>query len=149
MVPRAPGDKLYFDDLQVGIVLESPGLTLTEAHVTLFGGLIDSRSADPRTVPDLLPLCLSAGLGWRLPQPPLVVLAFMGFEWKFMAPARVGDTIRCISKSVAKRLLKEGGVLIEERSLLNQRDEVVQGGKITLLIARRPAPADPRADVAP
>jgi acyl dehydratase len=74
-----------------------------------------------------------------------VVLAFMGFEWKFMMPARVGDTIRCVSKSLAKRLLKEGGVLIEERQLLNQRDEVLQGGKLTMLVARRPSTAEPDA----
>jgi acyl dehydratase len=97
-------------------------------------------------VPDLLPLCLSSGLGWRVPQPPLVVLAFMGFEWKFFRPARIGDTIRCVSKSVAKRLLKEGGVLLEERNILNQRDEVVQGGRFTLLVAKRPAPGQPSTE---
>src|SRR5262249_51753991 len=133
MAPSALGDKFYFEDVPVGIALESPGLTLTEAHLTMFSGLVDNRSSDPRIVPDLLPLCLSAGLGWRLPQPPLVVLAFMGFEWKFLRPARVGDTLRCVSKSLAKRLLKEGGVIIEERQILNQRDEVLQGGKLTML----------------
>ncbi len=138
-VPRASGDKLYFEDVQVGVVLETPGITLTEAHVALFGGLTDDRPADSRAVPDLLPLCLSGGLGWRFPQPPLVVLAFMGFEWGFLAQARVGDTIRCVSKSLAKRLMKEGGVVIEERSILNQRDELVQQGKLTLLVAKRPA----------
>ena len=59
-------------------------------------------------VPDLLPLCLSSGLGWRVPQPPLAVLAFMGFEWKFHLPLRVGDTIRSRSRSAAKRS-HEGG----------------------------------------
>jgi acyl dehydratase len=70
-----------------------------------------------------------------------VVLAFMGFEWRFFRAARVGDTIRCVSKSLAKRLLKEGGILIEERNIVNQRDELVQGGKLTLLVARRPGQA--------
>jgi 3-hydroxybutyryl-CoA dehydratase len=139
VVPRASGDKLYFDDVQVGVVLETPGVTLTEAHVALYGGLTDARPEDPLAVPDLLPLCLSGGLGWRVPQPPLVVLAFMGFEWKFLRPARVGDTIHCVSRSVAKRLLKDGGVVIEDRRILNQRDEVVQQGKLTLLVARRPS----------
>jgi len=138
----APGveRKLYFEDVTVGLVLETPGMTLTTAHVGMFSGLCDTRLADPLTVPELLPLCLSSGLGWRVPQPPLVVLAFMGFEWRFLRPARVGDTIRSVSKSLAKRLMKEGGVVIEERNILNQRDELVQGGKLTLLVARRPAP---------
>ena len=140
-----PGEgKLYFEDVEVGLVLETPGMTLTETHVALFGGLFDDRPADPGAVPDLLPLCLSSGLGWRVPQPPVVVLAFMGFEWKFLRATRVGDTIRCVSTSAAKRLMKDGGVLIEERKILNQRDEVVQSGKLTLLVAKRPV-GDPRA----
>ena len=139
MDPVARDAKLYFEDVGIGVVLETPGITLTETHVALFGGLLGDRPADPRAVPELLPLCLSSGLGWRVPQPPLVVLAFMGFEWKFLRPARIRDTIRCVSRSLAKRLMKEGGVVIEERNILNQRDEVVQGGKLTLLVARRPA----------
>ena len=140
MVLRASGDKLYFEDVQVGVELETPGITLTATHVALYGGVTGTRPADPEAIPDLLPLCLSSGLGWRVPQPPLVVLAFMGFEWKFLRPARVGDTIHCVSRSIAKRLLKEGGVVIEERRVLNQRDEVVQQGKLTLLVAKRPSP---------
>jgi hypothetical protein len=132
--------KLYFEDVDMDLVLETPSMTLTETHVALFGGLTDTRPSDPHAVPDLLPLCLSAGLGWRVPQPPLVVLAFMGFEWKFLREVRVGDTIRCVSKGLAKRTMKEGGVLIEERKILNQRDEVVQRGKLTLLVARRSGP---------
>ena len=130
--------ELYFEDLDLDLVLETPGMTLTETHVGLFAGLTDDRPADPHAVPDLLPLCLSSGLGWRVPQPPVVILAFMGFEWNFLQPARVGDTIRCVSRGLAKRLLKEGGVLVEERKIVNQRDEVLQRGKLTLLIARRP-----------
>jgi len=139
MDPLACDRKLYFEDVGIGVVLETPGITLTQTHVALFGGLIGDRPADPQAVPELLPLCLSSGLGWRAPQPPLVVLAFMGFEWKFLRPARIGDTIRCVSRSLTKRLMKESGVVIEERNILNQRDEVVQGGKLTLLVARRPA----------
>ena len=146
MTPRAPGAKLYFEDIQVGISLETPGMTLTETHVALFAGLTEARPADPHSIPDLLPLCLSGGLGWRFPQPPLVVLAFMGFEWKFLAPARVGDTIRCVSRSLAKRLMKDAGVVVEERNILNQRDELVQQGKITLLVAKRPVGDEARGD---
>jgi acyl dehydratase len=68
-----------------------------------------------------------------------VVLAFMGFEWRFLQPTRVGDTIRSVSKTVAKRSMKEGGVVVEERSIMNQRGEVVQRGRLTLLVAKRPA----------
>lgn len=146
MAPGADAPRLYFEDVVVGLTLETPGVTLTETHVALFGGLAGERPADPRAVPELLPLCLSSGLGWRVSQPPLAVLAFMGFEWRVLRPARVGDTIRSVSRSVAKRSIKEGGVVVEERSILNQRDEMVQGGKLTLLVARRPEAGAPGAD---
>jgi acyl dehydratase len=132
--------KIYFEDVQMNVPLETPGLTLTETHAALFGALTMGRASEPGVIPDLIPLCVSSGLGWRVPQPPLVVLAFMGFEWRFLKPTRVGDTIRSVSKTVAKRSMKEGGVVVEERSILNQHGEVVQSGRLTLLVAKRPAP---------
>jgi len=35
--------------------------------------------------------------------------------------------------------MKEGGVIVEERLILNQHGEVVQSGRLTLLVAKRPA----------
>jgi acyl dehydratase len=139
MTGGQPERRIYFEDVQTGVPLETPAMTLTETHAALFASLGAARPAEPGAIPDLLPLCLSSGLGWRVPQPPLVVLAFMGFEWRFLKPTRVGDTIRSVSKTVTKRSMKEGGVVIEERSILNQHGEVVQSGRLTLLVAKRPA----------
>jgi acyl dehydratase len=138
MTAGRPPSRIYFEDVQTGVPLETPGMTLTETHAALFAG-IGTVPPEPGTMPDLLPLCVSSGLGWRVPQPPLVVLAFMGFEWQFLKPTRVGDTIRSVSTTVAKRSLKEGGIVVEERRIVNQRDEVVQSGRLTLLVAKRPA----------
>ena len=129
----------FFEDVELNVPLETPGMTVTRAHVTLFTGITgEAGPADAETVPGLLPLCLSSGLGWRVPRPPLVVLAFMGFEWRFLAPVRVGDTIHSRSRTLTKRSMREGGVVIEERQIINQRDEIVQAGRLTLLVARRP-----------
>jgi len=38
-----------------------------------------------------------------------------------------------------KRSMREGGVIVEERQVINQRAEVVQHGKFTFLVAKRPA----------
>jgi acyl dehydratase len=142
MAPVLPGQRqCYFEDVEMGVALETPGITVTEAHITLFAGVTgQGRDRDPDAVPDLLPLCLSSGLGWRVPQPPLVVLAFMGVEWQYLKPLRVGDTIGSRSRIVAKRPMKEGGVVIEERNIVNQDGETVQSGRLTLLVARRPMP---------
>lgn len=144
--PTAPGALpgaepcWYFEDVEVGVPLETPGMTITEAHVALFSGLSERRPTPTGSVPDLLPLCLSSGLGWRVPQPPLAVLAFMGFEWRFHLPVRLGDTIRSRSRTVAKRAMRDGGVVFEEREIMNQHGGVVQSGRLTLLVARRPVP---------
>jgi acyl dehydratase len=131
----------YFEDVEAGVPLETPGITLTRTHVTLFAGVTgDAALRDPDAVPDLLPLCLSSGLGWRVPQRPLAVLAFMGFEWRFLSPLFVGDTIHSVSRTLTKRRMRDGGVIIEERRVVNQRGETVQAGKLSLLVARRPAP---------
>ena len=141
----------YFEDVVVGEPLETPARTLTEADVVWYVGLTgewDPLTTDAevarrsevgtRVIPDLLPLCISSGLGWRVPQPPLAVLAFMGFEWTFSLPLRIGDTIRSRSRTVAKRAMKDGGVVVEEREILNQRGQVVQSGRLTVLVAKRP-----------
>jgi acyl dehydratase len=129
----------YFEDVEKGVPLETPGVTVTLAHVSLFAGATgDAALRDPGAVPDLLPLCLSSGLGWRVPRPPLAVLAFMGFEWRFVEPVRIGDTIHSVSRTLTKRSMREGGVVIEERRIVNQRGETVQSGRLTLLVAHRP-----------
>jgi 3-hydroxybutyryl-CoA dehydratase len=132
-------EQCFFEDVEQGVPLETPGLTLTRAHVTLFTGVTgDASFRDPDAVPDLLPLCLSSGLGWRVPRRPLAVLAFMGFEWHFLSALFVGDTIHSVSRTLTKRSMREGGVIIEERRIANQRGEIVQSGRLTLLVARRP-----------
>jgi acyl dehydratase len=130
--------RFYFEDVEQGSVVETPAMTVTEAHVTLYSG-VTQDAVEPGAVPDLLPLCLTTGLGWRVNQPPLAVLAFMGFEWKMNAPLRVGDTIHSRSRTALKRSMREGGVIVEEREVINQRGEVVHQGRFTFLVAKRPS----------
>jgi acyl dehydratase len=136
-----PPAHLYFEDVQVGMSVATPALTVTEAHVAIFEGLVREPGGAPGGVPDLLPVCLAIGLGWRAPAPPLVVLAFMGFEWEFIRPVAVGDTISSRARVTNKRALREGGVVVEEREILVQTGEVVQRGRFTFLVARRPKEA--------
>ena len=140
--------RFFFEDVVLHGVTETPALTVTQAHVTLYAGVTGDGSADGALAPDLLLLCLTTGLGWRIPQPPLAVLAFMGIEWHVDAPLKIGDTIHSRSRTAVKRAMREGGVIIEEREVINQRGETVQHGKFTFLVARRPAPTAPQGDSA-
>jgi len=130
--------RFYFEDVVLHGVLETPALTLTETHVGLYTGLSQDLPVETGLVPELLALCLTTGLGWRIPQPPLAVLAFMGFEWEVLQPVRVGDTIHSRSRTALKRSMREGGVIVEEREVINQRGEVVNQGRFTFLVAKRP-----------
>jgi acyl dehydratase len=130
--------RFYYEDVPLHGLLETPAMTLTETHVALYAGVTGDGAPGPGLVPDLLAICLITGLGWRAPQPPLVVLAFMGFEWAVDAPLRVGDTIHSRARIALKRSLKEGGVVVEEREVIDQRGDVVQHGKFTYLVAKRP-----------
>ena len=128
----------FFEDIVVGAAQETPALTVTETHVNMYLGLTRDLAADSAAVPELLPLCLTTGLGWRAPQPPPAVLAFMGCEWHTVRPVRVGDTIYSRARTVTKRTMRDGGVVVEEREVLDQHDEVVQRGRFTFLVAKRP-----------
>lgn len=132
--------QFFFEDVVLDAVLETPAITLTDAHAALFRGIAQEPvEGDPGLIPDLLPLCLSTGLGWRVPQPPLAVLAFMTIEWEMLRPVRVGDTIHSRSRTVTKRSMRDSGVIIDEREMVDQRGDVVQRGRFTFLVARRPA----------
>jgi acyl dehydratase len=140
-VTAAARHEAFFEDLAVGEREETPALTVTEAHVALYRGITGDDGAPPGVVPDLLPLCLCTGLGWRVARPPLAVLAFMSVDWQIARPARVGDTVRCRVQTVAKRSMRDAGVIIEAHEIVDQRDDVVQSGRFTFLVAKRPPPS--------
>jgi len=144
----AAPSRFFFEDVELHGIRETPAITVTEAHIALYGGVTGDASPQIGVAPNLLLLCLTTGLGWRIPQPPLAVLAFMGIEWHVDAPLAVGDTIHSRSKTAVKRAMREGGVIIEERQVINQRGEIVQHGKFTFLVAKRPARAAGQGDSA-
>jgi hypothetical protein len=127
----------YFEDIELDEIRETPAITVTETHVALYLGVTREPPVSPVTVPDILPLCLSIGLGWRVRQPPLVVLAFVGMDWQIVKELRVGDTLRGRSRIVSKRPIRDGGFVVDERALIDQHGEVVQQGKFTFLVAKR------------
>jgi acyl dehydratase len=133
------GERTYFEDVVVGAEHATPAMTVTPAHVTLYRGVTgDAAIVDGAGVaPELLALALSTGLGWRIERPPLVVLAFMSIDWKIEQPLRVGDTVRSLSRTVVKRSMRDGGVVIEEHRIVDQHGDVLQHGRFTFLVAKK------------
>jgi acyl dehydratase len=137
----------YFEDLEVGDGFETPGRTITEADLLGFAAISgDQEPLDftaggaglPPAVPDLLVMAITSGLGFRAPGEMPQILAFMVFDLRPLLPVRVGDTIHCRIRVAGKRPMREGGVVVEQRQIVNQRGDVVQESEYKLLVARRP-----------
>jgi acyl dehydratase len=57
-------------------------------------------------------------------------------EWRFRAPMFIGDTVRCRVHILGKRLTSSGetGVVQRRFELLNQRGDLVQGGRMDVMV---------------
>ena len=143
---------LAFDDIKVGEEFISPGRTVTEMDVVLFAGLSGDYNVlhtdaefmkqtifGERIAHGLLCLAIQSGLFTRATQ-AYATLALADLSWKFRGPIKIGDTIRLRAKVTAKKETSKAdrGVLTVERTVLNQRDEVVQEGETDLMVERRP-----------
>src|SRR2546428_298046 len=141
----------YFDEIQVGEEYESPGRTVTEADIVIFAGLSGDYNVlhtdaefmkqsifGERIAHGLLGLAIQAGLFTRAAH-PYATLAFVGLRWKFKGPVKIGDHIRLRAKVKAKKDLskEDSGLVTLERTVLNQRDEVVQQGETDLIVEKR------------
>jgi acyl dehydratase len=149
---RMPDHRRFFDDIAVGEEFESPGRTVTETDIVLFAGLSGDYNVlhtdaefmkqsifGERIAHGLLGLAIQAGLFTRATQ-PFATMAFVGLRWKFKGPIKIGDTIRVRAKVTAKKetAKPDRGLVTVERTVLNQRDEVVQEGETDLMVERRP-----------
>ena len=127
----------FFEDVVVDNVQVTPAITVTETHVAMYLGMTREAPLGSGAVPDVLPLCMVIGLGWRVKDPPLVVLAFVGLDWQIMRELRVGDTVHSRSRILSKRPMRDGGLVVDERTIIDQHGEVVQQGRFTFLVAKR------------
>src|SRR5436853_7885495 len=141
----------YFDDIELGEEYEPPGRTVTAADILIFAGLSGDYNVlctdaeimkqlifGHRIAHGLLGLAIQAGLFTRATQ-AYATLAFVGLRWKFKGPIKIGDTIRLRAKVTAKKETSkpDRGVITVERTVVNQRGEVVQEGETDLMVERR------------
>ena len=143
---------IAFEDLRVGDEFRSPGRTVTETDIVIFAGLSGDYNVlhtdaehmkasifGERIAHGLLGLAIQAGLFTRATQ-AYATLAFAGLRWKFKGPIKIGDTIKLRAKVIAKKETgkPDRGLITLERTVLNQRGEVVQEGETDLIVERRP-----------
>ena len=141
---------LYFDDFHVGQKFVSKSRTLTEADIVNFAGLswdhnqlhTDAEYAGQtqygkRIAHGLLGVVAHAGLTYQLTEDS--ILALLEISWKFHLPLYIGDTIHVEQtvKDLRDSSTGNRGILTFEKKVVNQKNEVVQTGTTTVLLAGR------------
>ena len=134
-------------------VWRSRGRTITETDVVNFAALtgdfeplhVDAEYASTapygqRIAHGLLGLSYLAGL--TLDSPAVRTVAFITIkEWRFLKPIFLGDTI-CVEVEVLelKPNINRRGQVIWRKTIINQREEIVQTGIHETLVALSPSP---------
>ena len=145
---------LYFEEFNVGDTVSSAARTITEADIVGFAALsgdwnaihVDAEFAKgsmfgERIAHGLLGLSIASGLAVRLGFIEDTVIAFMGLDWKFRAPIKIGDTIHMLAQIAEKKPMPRlgGGLVTLNVEVLNQRGETTQKGTWSMLMKLRPA----------
>lgn len=144
---------MYLEDLKTGQSFVSPGRTITEADVMSFAAWTNDNNQvhtdaefakgtryGQRIVHGMLGASLCLGLIARTGVFEGSAVALLGIDqWRFSAPIFIGDTVTCTVDILSTRPTSKGDFGIVERqvTLRNQRSEVVQSGRMDLMVARR------------
>lgn len=142
---------LFYEDIHPGLSFETPGLTVTDAHIVQFAGLSGdffalhmdddfARSLGfPRRVAHgLLGLILLDGLKNRA-EKSFASVASLSWNWNFRKPLFAGERISGRLTVAEKRLTSKGnrGILTLALELRNAQGEVLQDGTNLLLVRTR------------
>ena len=139
----------FFEEFEDGYTIVSPGRTITESDVCAFAGLsgdynplhTDAEFAKgthfgERIAHGMLGLSMATGLAARLGFIDGTAIAFLGLNWKFRRPIRLGDTINVVVAVTGKKAMPSmgGGIVNFDVRVVNQSDEVVQRGSWNILV---------------
>lgn len=139
---------LRYEQVEPGLVIETGGITVTEAHIIAFAGLtgdfFDIHMDDDyarglgypgRVAHGLLGLALCDGLKNRAPV-KFAAIVSLGWRWTFAGPILVGDRISARITVLSKRATRNPGrgIVTMGFDLVNQRNEVVQRGENDLMV---------------
>lgn len=156
MTSRPPGGK-YFDDFAVGEEYRPPGRTVTEADVVAFAALSDDSNPihtdaafaaqtpfGERIAHGMLGLAMSGGMLSRAGVIEGTAL-FLGIEWRFKGPIRLGDTVYSVIRVGSTRLLEDGkrGIVEFDFEMVTADGKVVQEGRHTFMVFKSAAAMAP------
>lgn len=136
-----------YDDFAIGDKIVASGITVTEAHLTTFVGLVGDFDAvhvneefakttlfKTRIVPGHLTASMVDGMMSLLIRE--ATIALLGVSYRFRAPVKPGDTIHAEAEVIEKRPSKkhpEAGIVKFKINCVNQKRETVADGEYTVL----------------
>jgi acyl dehydratase len=130
----------YYEDFSVGeVFITAAGLSgdfnplhtdEESARLTQFGRRIAHGP---------LGIAVLVGLLARLGHLEGTAIAMLGLEWSFRRPIFIGDTVhaRVSIESMKESKQPDRGVIVRHIELLNQEGEVVQQGRLPVLVRKR------------
>jgi acyl dehydratase len=146
---------MYFEEFEIGQKVVSTPRTVTEADVVAFAGLsgdfnqIHTDAAYAAATPfgqriahGLCVMAIISGLITRTGVMEGTVLAFREIaEWKFSKPVFFGDTVHAEIEVIESKAIPRlgGGNVTIKISVVNQKGDVCQTGKWSVLMLSRPA----------
>ena len=148
----------HFEAFKLGEVFETYGRTITETDLVNFAGMTGDNN--PLHMDETF--AASTAFGGRIAHGPFfvgltfgllsqfdllerTVLALRRVSWQFDGPVKPGDTVRVRAEVVelkAHPKKSDRGNVSMTVTVLNQRDEEVQSGQFTVVMARRPVSPD-------
>ena len=144
---------LYLEEFELGRTMTTRGRTVGEGDINLFAGLcgdfnplhVDEEFSTAtefggRIAHGPLTMAMAIGLASQLNLIDGTALALLDLDWSFKAAVKIGDTIHARVTAADKRASRTPGrgVLTLRLDVLNQRDELVQSGAMTLLVKTKP-----------
>lgn len=144
---------MYFEDFEVGQVIQTPRRTITSTDIVNFACL----SGDFNDVHTNWEYCRTTPFGEPIAHGPLVyaimgglqyasgvndgtLLALLGIdEWRMHGPVKHGDTLhmRATVENKKETSKPDRGIVTFRREFVNQRGEAVQSMKATIMYRRR------------
>jgi itaconyl-CoA hydratase len=144
----------YWEEYQVGEVLESPSITITEAHLVTWAGLtmdfyplhMDKEYAKTTVMKERVahgPMIFGMSVGLMSLKHWMEydsIIAWLGSDIKIMKPVHIGDTIHVVSEVAEKRETSKPHQGIQKwlYKIINQNDEVVMENMMTFMMYRKP-----------
>lgn len=149
---------LFADELvERGPRGESVGRTVTEADVVAYANFTGELNPaylndefaskgrfGARIAPPMWTFCVGFGDYLRellaIPMPSSGFAGHLGDQWRLLAPIHVGDTLRTRHKPLSftpSRSRPDKGIVEFGLQMLNQRDEVVQDGRVAMMMNAR------------